>query len=244
MHARASAFSYRCRACNRGCYNKRIQVNPHELARLSRKLGCSTSEVIAKFTVNGGTALATRADSACVFLGPDGCTVHSDRPLACRLYPLGRIVQADGSEAFVELVPDPDTDGLYGDDGTVAAYIESQGVAPYITAADRYYAVLGRLVATNSDVTPGAPQSDASLGSATLGYIDASVFIDADLAVHIDAAHGGEPVPRDVDALVARHLGLIEHWADQLTGRSTCAPASREHAADARETPGPRVPTL
>jgi uncharacterized protein len=189
-------------------------VNPYELARLSRKLGRSTSDVIDNYTVDGGTALATRADSACVFLGPEGCTVHSDRPLACRLYPLGRIVQADGSEAFVELAPDPETEGLYGEDGTMGAYIESQGVAPYIAAADRYYAVLRRLLATGSAVPPNAP-----LGDSDAEAIDARVFIDADRCVEIDAAQSGDSVPRDVDELMERHLALIERLADALTAR-------------------------
>lgn len=215
MHARASAFSYKCRACNRCCYNKRIQVNPYELARLSRKLECSTTEVIANYTTDGGTALATRSDAACVFLGPNGCTVHSDRPLACRLYPLGRVVQADGSEVLVELAPHPETEGLYGEDGTVGAYMESQGVAPYLAAADRYYAVLTRLFATD-DSAPAREPGCRSLGKAPAEEIDARVFIDADLAVGVDAARGAAPVPRDVDELMERHLALIERWADQL----------------------------
>lgn len=214
LHARASAFSYRCRACNRCCYDKRIQVNPYELARLSRQLGCSTSAVIANFTVDGGTALAKRPDTACVFLGPNGCTVHASRPLACRLYPLGRIVQADGSEVFIELTPDPETKGLYGEDGTVAAYIESQGVAPYVAAADRYYAVLARLLSPGGRVTPSESLSDS-----VADEIDERVFVDADFAVQMDAARSGDPVPRDVDELMERHLALIERLADVLTAR-------------------------
>ena len=189
-------------------------MNPYELARLSRKLGCSTSDVIDNYTVDGGTALATRADSACVFLSPEGCTVHSDRPLACRLYPLGRIVQADGSEAFVELAPDPETEGLYGEDGTVDAYIESQGVAPYLTGADRYYAVLTRLFATDS---PSAKElTGGSLADVSAEEIEPRVFIDADLAVQIDAARSGAPVPLDVDTLVERHLAVLERLVEQL----------------------------
>lgn len=214
LHARASAFSYTCNACNRCCYNKRIQLNPYELARLSRNLGRTTTDVIANFTVDGGTALATRTNGACVFLGPHGCTVHADRPLACRLYPLGRIVQADGSEGFVALAPDPQTEGLYGEDGTVGSYIESQGVRPYIAAADQYYAVLTMLLATDGAPAPGGQRCD-SLGEVSVQGIDERMFIDADRAVQI----GGASVPRDVDALVERHLALIERWAHQLRPR-------------------------
>jgi Fe-S-cluster containining protein len=194
-------------------------VNPYELARLARNLGTTTTDVIARFTIDGGTALASRADTACVFLGPEGCTVHPDRPLVCRLYPLGRIVQADGTETFVENEPHPQTEGLYGEDGTVGSYIQSQSVAPYIAAADRYYAVLTRLMTRGEAHDTGlgddagratAPSDDEST------EIDPLVFIDADLAAWTDANRGGSPAPADVDALVDRHLALIERWAEEL----------------------------
>ena len=46
--------------------------------------------------------------------------------------------------------------------------------------------------------------------------LDPSVFLDADLAAQTDAARGGESPPAGIDALVERHLALIERWADQL----------------------------
>ena len=206
LRARTSAFSYQCRACSRCCYGRRIQVNPYELARLSRGLGITTSEVIARFTVDGGTALATRADAACTFLGPNGCTVHADRPLVCRLYPLGRVVQADLSETFVENEPHPETEGLYGEAGTVGSYVESQGVEPFIAAADRYHAVFTRLMLGGDEV---ADESKVE--------IDPRAFVDADLAVQTDPASGHQP-PAGADALVAEHLAIIKRWAEQIGG--------------------------
>jgi Fe-S-cluster containining protein len=180
-------------------------VNPYELARLARGLGVTTSDVIARFTVDGGTALAHRADTGCVFLGAEGCTVHADRPLVCRLYPLGRIVRPDGGEAFIENEPHPDTEGLYGEDGTVDSYLESQSVGPYIAAADRYYAVFTRLMSGGNDDRPESTTS-----------IDPRAFIDADLAPRMDASAEGESAPSGVDALIDAHLVLIERWAQQL----------------------------
>jgi Fe-S-cluster containining protein len=205
VHARTSAFSYQCRACSRCCYGRRIQVNPYELARLARGLGITTTDVIERFTVDNGTALAHRADTACVFLGDTGCTVHADRPLACRLYPLGRVVRADGGEAFIENEPLPDTKGLYGDDGTVASFIESQSVAPYIEAADRYYAVFRQLMSGGDEA-----RADSTTD------IDPRAFIDADLALQMDATAEDDQVPTSVESLIDAHLVLIERWAQQL----------------------------
>ena len=198
VQGRGAAFSYQCRACSRCCYGRRIQINPYEIARLSRGLGITTTEVISRFTVDGGTALATRPDFSCTFLGPKGCTVHADRPLVCRLYPLGRAVDAAGNEAFVKLEPHPETEGVYGADGTVNSYLESQSVAAYIAAADRYFAVYTLLVSNGGD-RDDEPGLD----------IDPGAFIDADLAVQTPTL--------GVDALTEAHLAIIERWARQLS---------------------------
>jgi uncharacterized protein len=205
VDARHSAFSYQCRACSRCCYGRRIQVNPYELARLARGLGITTTEVISRFTTDGGTALATHADTSCTFLGPDGCTVHPDRPLVCRLYPLGRLVNADGYETFITNEPHPQTEGLYGTDGTVDSFLESQSVAPYIAAADRYFAVYAQLTSGSSE-----PRDEGSLD------IDPRAFIDADLAVETNSSSANTRTLTDVDALVDAHLVIIERWAREL----------------------------
>jgi Fe-S-cluster containining protein len=203
-------------------------VNPYELARLASNLGTTTTDVIARFTTSDGVALTRRPDSSCVFLGATGCTVHKDRPLACRLYPLGRIVQADGSETFIEIEPLPGSEGEYGDAGTVGTYLDSQDAEPYFVAADRYYAVVARLLrlagqsenAVDAGGSNKTSDDDATEGRApgddVAQAIDARAFIDAHLAVQEDAKRNGTAMPDDVDGLVEQHLALIERWAEQL----------------------------
>jgi Fe-S-cluster containining protein len=88
---RAEAFGYVCHRCLKCCQHKLIQLNPYEIARLARNRGMTTSEFRSAWTMDGvGLYLAQTKSGTCVFLGGDGCTVHPDRPLVCRLYPLGR----------------------------------------------------------------------------------------------------------------------------------------------------------
>src|ERR1019366_8586782 len=121
---RKSAFSYQCNACSRCCHNKAIRVGPYEILRLARRLGMTTTEFIARHTEAGGTLLRMRDenDRACIFLDDKGCSVHPDRPLACRLYPLARWVDPDGRESFGHLTPHPKTEGIYGTGGAGADY--------------------------------------------------------------------------------------------------------------------------
>src|SRR5262249_31510445 len=117
-----------------------IQVNPYEVARLALARGQSTSEFRAAWTEDGrGTVLRQNEDGTCVFLGPQGCQVHPDRPLVCRLYPLGRQVGSDGSEFFTKLKGHPLSAGEFTDRGTIADYLAAQGAQPFMDAADAYF---------------------------------------------------------------------------------------------------------
>ena len=108
----------------------------------------TTTEFIAQHTEAGGTVLRMRDENnrACIFLGQQGCSVHPDRPLACRLYPLARWVDPDGHESFGHLIPHTETEGVYGASATVDNYLRQQGVAPFFEMGDRYGAVYQRMV--------------------------------------------------------------------------------------------------
>lgn len=138
--ARAQPFGYVCARCSRCCRGNRIQLNPYEAARLARRLGIGTREFRMRHTIEArGAELSREADGTCVLLGPYGCTVHADRPLVCRLYPLGRKVSAEGTESFHRLDGHPESDGRFDGHGTVGDYLEAQGAVPYMRAADAYF---------------------------------------------------------------------------------------------------------
>lgn len=163
---RDSRFSFRCNACSRCCRDKIIQVNPYELARLSHGLGLPVAEVVGRYT-DGGVHLRQREDGSCVFLGDAGCSVHADRPLVCRLYPLGRIVGPD-SEEFVDAAPHPDTAGVWGTNGTIADYLVQQDALPYMELADAYFGLYLELLQVPDVAAAIQPLEmidiDASLG--------------------------------------------------------------------------------
>lgn len=61
------------------------------------------------------------------------------------MYPLGRWVTAGGVETFRTMRPHPQSAGICGQEDTVAGFLERQGVAPYLAAADRLQALFYRL---------------------------------------------------------------------------------------------------
>lgn len=193
-------FSYRCTRCNSCCVDKRIQVNPYEIARLARNRGVSTARARDTFTTAG--ALRQQEDGRCIFLGDQGCTVHADRPLVCRLFPLGRVIDAAGK---VHFVPYPDRQaarGEFGEAGVIADYLEAQGATAFIAAADAYFAFFCRANERMGADTPIAADPDRDL-----------LDIDSELAAACAASGIAEP-----EELLDRmwlHISLLHEMLDR-----------------------------
>jgi Fe-S-cluster containining protein len=214
-YRRDSAFSYTCHACCRCCHDKIIQLNPYEVARLAENRGLSTTDFLVRYTEHNGTALKRVEHGACVFLTPQGCSVHADRPLVCRLYPLGRRVTAEGTETFHELTPHPQTEGEYGVDGTVQTYLTAQGAELFIDAVDRYVEVVGRLsawVARMVQRDPAMNERVQEVFQESLQGTEGSVpdWIDMDRVVGEYCTRRGIPVPSDVHAKMVIHIRALD----------------------------------
>lgn len=220
-YTRDSAFSYTCHACSRCCHDKIIQLNPYEVARLAENCRVTTTEFLARYTERNGTVLRRVEEGACVFLTPEGCGVHQDRPLVCRLYPLGRKVTAEGAESFREVVPHPETEGEYGTGATVEEFLARQGAAPFIEAVDRYVDVVARMTAA----LMGAMRDDEELKHEVRGAVEQLVqgqdedmpeWIDMDLVVERYCDRQHVPIPTEVSAKMALHIQAIEEWVRSI----------------------------
>lgn len=99
-----------CRGCYACCCNMgdSIITDPLDIHRLCVNLGCTMEQLLADKIALGvyqGIILPhikmTGADGACGFLDENKrCSVHSFRPGICRLFPLGRYYEEDGSFSY------------------------------------------------------------------------------------------------------------------------------------------------
>ena len=204
---------------------------------MSHLLGISTTEFLAKYADNGGTTLRADADGRCVFVtAGGGCRVHPARPLVCRLYPLGRAVDGAGEERFAVFPKQEGCEAEFGTDGTVASFLEPQGVATYFEWSDRYGRLYHRMmtllerlgVEGKIETVEGGAEED---GEDALGTgpdctgipsdqagdpapISAWQDIDASLAEYCAAK--GLALPEGIEAAIDLHLRAIEEWLDEL----------------------------
>lgn len=138
------------------CHGKSVWLNPWELARLAAAKNIAPRTFRDRYCEFGGIRLrfdgaaGWKNQAACSqYLPGKGCSVHVGRPLACRLYPLGRQRQGGrfqyihrGSsfpclEGCPEVVTLPQM--------TVAAYLAGQDAKPGEAAQDEYLELMQRL---------------------------------------------------------------------------------------------------
>ena len=187
------------------------------MARLAQNRGICTTEFLSRYTAANGTTLKQQDDGACVFLTSQGCGVHSDRPLVCRLYPLGRQVTTKGEEWFSEAAPHPESEGEYSTDGTVDAFLSKQGAHPFIEAVDRYVELVGQmshmlLKKTAHDATLQQDVQNMVGGLAQTQDQQIPVVLDMDQVVGRYCADRGMSIPSDVTEKMNVHIQVIEEW--------------------------------
>lgn len=97
-----SRIKFRCHpgvSCFTACCGGiKIILTPYDILMLTKRLEIPSHEFIHKYTqptylektdIPGVEIKMREDDNKCPFVTPDGCTVYSDRPSACRYYPVG-----------------------------------------------------------------------------------------------------------------------------------------------------------
>jgi uncharacterized protein len=211
---RTTSFGYICRRCSRCCQHKRIQLDPYEVARLARATGETISQFRAIWTIQDdqGIALRQKDDGACAFLGSSGCEVHADRPLACRLYPLGRHLRSDGVEYFTIQEGHPLSEGEFHNRGRITDYLKAQGAIPYLAAHDGYFKWLCWAQEQRTPELDGP----SSCADDTAKEID---LLDMDAMIAKYCAANNELEPQNIDDRLQLHLKLLHDVVSDLEAK-------------------------
>ena len=97
-----SRLKFRCHpgvACFTACCGGiKIILTPYDILQLTKRLGLPAHEFLHKYThptylektdMPGVMIKLNEDDKKCPFVTPAGCTIYTDRPTACRYYPVG-----------------------------------------------------------------------------------------------------------------------------------------------------------
>jgi uncharacterized protein len=144
-----ATIRFRCHrgvACwNACCSNIDISLTPYDILRLARRLDLTTTGFLEHYTVpyelekDGIAGVKLRpveGGTACRFMQPEGCGVYSDRPTACRYYPVALLSMRRQDEAVDRdawaLVKEPHCLGhAEPRELTISAYRDEQGLPEY-----------------------------------------------------------------------------------------------------------------
>lgn len=132
------------------CGGIKIVLTPYDILMLKKRLGIPAHEFLEQYTTPvyleqtdmPGVAIKLREDdNKCPFVTPEGCTVYTDRPSACRYYPVGMADFHEGQgamgagadhkdeEKFFFIVKEDHCKGFLEDkEWTVAEWRADQGV--------------------------------------------------------------------------------------------------------------------
>lgn len=138
------------------CHGNQVFLNPWEIAQLANEKKLSVQEFIQHFTDFGGILLRfkgeknTQGKSACnLYVENFGCSVHCSRPLACRLFPLGRQIQNEEVQYMYQGDKFPCLNGCPEVNElpklTVQEYLKGQETSQFEQAQDSYLEVMQNL---------------------------------------------------------------------------------------------------
>ena len=187
------------------CLGNQVVLNPWELHRLAFEKQISTREFRDSYCDWNGILLKfngekdQRGKSACSqYISNFGCSLHEGRPLACRLFPIGRQIQNETvqyifqGDAFPCLNGCPEVNEL--PQLTVEAYLSGQQTSLFEQAQDEYLEVM---------------QNIADIALRLL--LDTGLTTSGDTQTRIEWRKMGTETP----AQIAERIG--EKWLDLFT---------------------------
>lgn len=138
------------------CHGNLVLLNPWELVQLAKEKKISSKEFRDQFCENGGIQLKfkgkkdVRGKSACnLYTQEFGCSVHKGRPLACRLFPIGRQIQHNEVQYIFQGKEFPCLNGcqevLDLPKLSVGEYLRDQETELFEQAQDEYLEVMQNL---------------------------------------------------------------------------------------------------
>lgn len=148
------------------CRDLRLNLTPYDILRLKNRLGLSSDLFLDRYTRtewsdgNGFPVIFLKMEEnprrTCPFVSPAGCRVYTDRPGACRIYPIGRAAakrerEGNPREVFFVVREDHCQGFAEAKTWTVKAWSEDQGLIPYNRFNDLWMEIITHRPYSNTE---------------------------------------------------------------------------------------------
>ena len=145
-----------CSRAGTCCHGKTVFLNPWELATIAKEKKMKPRDFVSQFCDWGGIKLKFEGNegyknqkSCSQYIENFGCSVHLGRPLACRLYPLGRQIQNEKIQYIHEGTEFPCLEGCPEvttlPQMTVNEYLQDQSTKTFEKGQDIYLEIMEQL---------------------------------------------------------------------------------------------------
>ena len=117
-----------------------IVLNPYEISRICAAVDLTYEDlldIVESGRADGFPLIMLPRDPACHFRTENGCRIYEARPLACRLFPLGRVFHNGGSHIVLP-VRNRCAGLVHAPARTIADYLRDQDTQIFIEMADRW----------------------------------------------------------------------------------------------------------
>ena len=94
------------------CRMLELTLTPYDVLRLRKATGLTSRELLEQYIITEQDpgepfprfylTMVDDGRASCIFVSPQGCTIYSHRPSACRAYPLGRAAVKADNGAILE----------------------------------------------------------------------------------------------------------------------------------------------
>jgi len=155
------AFRFACSHCvacfNECCRDLNQFLTPYDILRLKNRLALTSNRFLKMYTTQhtgpetGFPVVALKPARAvtlqCPFVTASGCSVYTDRPSSCRIYPLARAISrtretGELTEHFALLKESHCLGHEQEKTQTVREWIKKQGLLPYNEQNDRLLEII------------------------------------------------------------------------------------------------------
>jgi len=128
-----NVLKFKCKKCGKCCDSTFIQLYPFDIKNICKKLNIKTKELNQKYLllneIEGIPRTFIKNRPTCPFKEDNQCTIYENRPIRCKLFPLGRVFK---EKKILHVLPEEKCVGFQtGKKQTVSGWLKNEEILEF-----------------------------------------------------------------------------------------------------------------